>query len=244
MRTCDSSIMARMQMPPGVSFGNFRCEAKRRRAPSMAPDDWAVEVSVTGWGPTLHAATMEWKSVCMEPGADEQAAAFSRHLAIQMQRYRASRHLGFDEHRPRDAGLIGHMIADRAIMALSPRLPEVVEREIARLETLDINGLANFHNRGSLTLMEGTSDDARPRALLNVSMPWGSYDGATLKIKTTIPDTVIAVIAGRKVGDVLERGDLLDPAMLPVLDRTIVAAYSTGTALALKTEPDWVALAG
>lgn len=238
------SVIARMRHAPGMEITAIQAALVMRLAPSEdAPDRYELTATVHGWGPSLHQMELEWRATSRSEGPDDIAAAFAPHMALQSRRAEAARQLGFSRLAPRNAALLTHMVADRLLMAVKAETPWLIENTARRGEAAGLDGLRTEYRRDSVTLRDGTSDDPRPRALIRTSMPWGGYDGETLTVrKEGIPETVVAAMVGRRIGEILSVGDRLAPAMLPVLERAVLASHSQGSTISLVTQPDWVTL--
>jgi hypothetical protein len=252
----DDAVRAALTTVPGLSVPRHRACA------SVSPDHTGAphgEVIATGWSPTLHAiqilmgGVMSATTLHPETTIEEMLGHLKRPLA--MQRQRAARAASLGHHAPLDPTALhvpGHVHVDRGLARILGEL----------LESTLHDALVHMHS--GFTAHSGTGPHittgamcgemmapdgfgvisfAAPRAQIGPKSEIGlpvTFDGVQLRIHSTIPDTALTALRGRRVRD-------LTPLHPEIDDREIIAvSQGVGTVgvgeIVLTIMPDPVSL--
>jgi len=189
-----------------------------------------VYVKLTGWSPSLNAYTMKWHTtVRSDLDAEEQGRALVANLAAQidMQRARLAQGLALGTAAPFGVsdmdGTVedtkwAHLLVDHGLaVLLQDRHDRGLQMEVSD-SVFDLHQPDQGDRDGLETALKAsiTDDDCHPIGELehgidglvfhhDVVLAEGAhYDGRRLRLDQTLPDTVLAIAEGRRLGDVAE----------------------------------------
>lgn len=202
---------------------------------------------VMGWGPSLHRTGLAWAATPAHMDAEAIATAFAPYMEVQRRRIALAAALGLDTTEQPDPGLLSHMVTDRLLLAWDRDLRAVAPRRLARLNQLSRAGREEWIGAGDLLVADAGSlegddeDDPRPRLLYASATHWGEYNGRTVTVFRTMPESLIPAAAGRTLGEVVDLGTS-EPQLDGLRSRTITAARVIDRGVAFDVAPDWVSL--
>lgn len=244
MRSPQATAIALVATIPGCHADRFQTEGNT-----------VLSGRVIGRGPSLQRTGLAWAAM---PASFEEAdveAALAPYVALQMERWNAAVALGLGDTLATQGG-IEHIVVDRClrlhdadVIGGNGRTGEIA-RQSTRLNQYSRPGLDGIMTFGSVTFADpgllpgddvNAAHDLNPRALARSGTDWGGYDGARLFIARTIPETLVIQLPGRRVRDVLDPA-MIEDALQPIADRTILDAEQSGGRLVLTTRPDWTPL--
>lgn len=238
-----TSVLSRLHLPPAVTLDEPTIVDVPRLNPN-APPAITVALEATGWGPSLHRFLMDWKVEC-DPDAMAIATALQPLADLQWKRHTLALRHGMSGRILMDPGVLTHLAIDRLLIAAHPEILVRIETVARRFDTIGVIGDRTTIGRDGVTLSDPPDGMTCPETLVRVNTPWGWYDGESAVIKRRaargIPDTVIAAMPGRRIGDLICGSDTFDK-LAPLLDHTVTDAFVEDDTIRLMTQPDWVSI--
>lgn len=241
----------RIMLPRGFDFKDIHLEPRfddddvrlGLRDGFGATQHLFTTISCTGWSPTLHEIGIEWQGRLDSIEADHISERISEMTGLQMRRYHRARRLGMHTHAPSQR--IDHIMVDRIILRARAYLPARIRRCLAQeQQKLDGNSIRMRLESSTeiVQIFDGPEGIDNPVVHQDVFPEWGSYDGKSMTLRTVVPETMLAAMIGRRVGEAVVP-DGIEPIHMPILDRIVTAAEqkADGT-LTLSFDQDLVPL--
>lgn len=189
-----------------------------------------IEVLLDGLDASLHRVPMRWECFGTTGEESDIAKHLAAEIALQRSRMDAAVALGLGV-----AGAEGqdatHMAIDAPLLGHETRAHEIVLRELekrvrtrhSRDSVRRVTGATGMTI--SVAILDGDARDPRPRVMMGVSAPWGSYDGATVRVRSDVlPSTVLAAMEGRRVDELVALPDCGGSSLSCVGGRRVLGA--------------------
>lgn len=197
----------------------------------------------TGWGPSLHRTGLRFSVTPDDLTPEAIEAALDPYLAVQRDRSERAVQLGFEPMRTAEREVITHLVADRLLMAIEPAFLSELRSLPWTLVSQSMPAELSSQENGGLHVEDGPADDVRPRVRMGTTLPWGWFDGERLAIDSTLPETVVGQLVGRRVEEVVEFRRH-SHAFDDLGARLILEAYMANGRLNLVTAPEWTRIFG
>lgn len=189
-----------------------------------------IEVLLDGLDASLHEVPMTWRCTGCDGTVDDAAVHFGAEIALQRARMSARVALGLPTAHGQVHG-ISHMLIDGALLAYETHAEDIVRRHLEKRVRTRHEGHAVRQATMAaempidVLICDGDNDDPRPRVLMPVSAPWGSYDGRTVRIRSAVPpDTVMAALPGRRIYEIIGETQDVGDALREVMSRCVLEA--------------------
>lgn len=184
------------------------------------------------WSPSLHPATAD--TFVIREGATDDAILdlLSTPIARQVRACEDARRHGVPWRPVADQCALGHLHVDRTLLAIlgGRGMKSMVDQLRAAIVSLHPAASVRYGGSGILSAfgndvreVEEGNGAMRVLTLSTVARrdPWCHFDGTTLSLSgIDLPDTVLTVMAGRPIGDLIAINEDIDPRIVENASRS------------------------
>ncbi len=200
-----------------------------------------IEVLLDGLDASLHQVPMRWECFGTDGTEADVAKRLADEIMLQRSRMDAAMSLGLGTQGAM-AGAATHMAIDAPLAGHEKHAHSIALRELEkRIRTRHCAAAVRDPMRASgmtigVAISDGDADDPRPRVLMGVSTPWGSYDGATVRVRSDVlPFTVLAAMEGRHVDELVHLPGCMGSSLDGIGRRRVI-----GAAMSRQDDMDYV----
>lgn len=203
-----------------------------------------LAIRFTGWTPSLHKGGF---AMLLTPPDDPGTGMIEDLLQPAMTSMNMRRHaamaLGHDGAEPLPYAELSHLMIETLVLDGEPELknliPALVSRQLQANALPAQDAITDSAGRtASVRIAAPAGDDPNPHIHAVVTRGWGLFDGTTLTLRRLLPETVVSMLPGRRVGDVLDP-ILLRRGLVPLADRVIQDATVVGRCTSITVLPEW-----